>query len=291
MALVTALAAGLALSPPLDSLPNADGLFGHPSPPAAIQKVAATPASAESAEKGCSTDAAKGLIKAELFDRASRLRGSETSILAPVADRSLVRVDLAEAKGGGDTGGVSCGGWLAIDLPTDVAVEGGRRNLNAEIIYALVPAGSNGLRLTALSGVNGLAQSLATFGRAVEPEVLAEVPDTAGIAHAVPVATSDSLPPPVRGVAAPLSPAPVRRSAAIGAEVPASPNVAALDKHLDLFMIQSLARADAAKRQALEASEQSFRKRRDACRSEACETAAYVGQMQNVSQIMAARRP
>jgi curved DNA-binding protein CbpA len=97
VALVTAVAAAFALSPPIDSLPDSSALFGAPPQPASAERVAPKPASAESAEQGCSTDAAKGLIKAELFERASRLRGSDPSILTPVADRSLVRIDLAEA--------------------------------------------------------------------------------------------------------------------------------------------------------------------------------------------------
>ena len=47
------------------------------------------------------------------------------------------------------------------------------------------------------------------------------------------------------------------------------------------------ARADAGKTKELEASEKRFLKRRDACRSEACQTAAYVGQMRTISKIMA----
>jgi hypothetical protein len=155
-----------------------------------------------------------------------------------------------------------------------------------------VPAGSKGLRLTALSGVNGLAQSLATLGRAPDPEVLAEVSDGAEIPDAAPVAASALAPPPIRRVTAVASPTPVRRHAIPGrAPVPKSRNVAALDKHLDLFMAQSLERADAVKRKALEASEARFRSRRDACRSEACQTAAYVSEMRTVSQIMASRQP
>ena len=67
---------------------------------------------------------------------------------------------------------------------------------------------------------------------------------------------------------------------------PPSANIAALDKHLGLFMAQSVARADDAKKSALAASEDRFRKRRDACRTEACQTAAYVSQMRTVSTIM-----
>jgi len=291
LAIAIAAAAAFALSPPLESLPNGSGLFGNPPQRGAVERAAPKPAPVESAEKGCSTDAAKGLIKAELFDRASRLRGSDPSVLAPVADRSLVRLDLAEAKGGGETGTVSCGGWLAIDLPADVAVDGGRRNLNAEIIYALVPAGSKGLRLTALAGVNGLAQSLATLGRSADPDVSVET-EPAAAEIAMPSASAVPDAPPIRRVAAEARPAPQpRQTAPVRPDVPKSRNVAALDRHLELFMTQSLAQADAGRKAALEASDARFRKRRDACRSEACQTAAYVGQMRTVSAIMASRTP
>ncbi len=295
LTLTTAVAAAFALSPPVESWPDVSDLFGKPAHPAAIERVAAKPVAEDNAETGCSTDAAKGLIKAELFDRASRLRGSDPSILTPVADRSLVRIDLAEARGGGATGSISCGGWLAIDLPSDVAVDGGRRNLNAEIIYSLVPAGSKGLRLTDLSGVNGLAQSLATLGRAAESEPPAEVLDEPVIADAAPVVTPPPVASAVRrvGIAAATGPEQVvrRPSTSIPEKVVASRNLAALDKHLDLFMTQSVERSDAAKRKALKASEQRFRKRRDACRTEACQTDAYVREMQAISEIMAARQP
>ena len=73
--------------------------------------------------------------------------------------------------------------------------------------------------------------------------------------------------------------------------VSASGNVAALDKHVDLFMAQSLARADAEKQATLAKNERRFRKRREACRSEACLTSAYVAEMRAVSEIMAGQRP
>ena len=84
-----------------------------------------------------------------------------------------------------------------------------------------------------------------------------------------------------------MSTAPPHSVEPVRALAPPSRNVAALDKHLDLFMAQSLARADAGKTKDLKASEIRFLKRRDACRSEACQTAAYVGQMRTISKIMA----
>ena len=305
LALATAAAAAFALAPAFESLPDVNQLLnGGARSPIAAERAMKPSRAMETAKDGCSTDAAKGLIKAELFDRASRLRGSDPSILSPVADRSLVRIDLAEAKGGGGTGTVSCGGWLALDLPTDVAVEGGRRNLNAEIIYALVPAGSAGLRLTALSGVNGLAQSLATLGRSTEAEPepkpepsfdLPEEPVMAPVQHpsaeprrVVPAVIAS--PPHVRrqpAVTPPKRPMPRLPERTSPASAPApSRNIAALDKHLALFMAQSVARADATKKSELAASDDRFRKRRDACRTEACQTAAYVGQIRTVSSIM-----
>jgi len=289
LALVTAAVAAFALSPPMDGLPIVSALFGSAPQTAAVKRATPQQPTPDSAEKGCSTDAAKGLIKAELFDRAARLRGSNPAILTPVADRSLVRIDLAEAKGGAGTAMVSCGGWLALDLPADVAVEGGRRNLNAEIIYAVVPAGSEGLRLTALSGVNGLAQLLATLGRAAEPDAPVELPDehaAADSSEPAPAPRAVPVPPPVRRIAATV---PSRPTAPVRGEVAMSSNLIALDNHLGVFMSQSLAKADATKRTALTASQDRFRKRRNTCRSEACLTAAYVNQMQTVSAIMATR--
>ena len=291
LALVTAAAAAIALSPPIEGLPDISSLLGMPNRAAPVELASAPkPTDAKRAENECSTDAAKGLVKAELFDRAARLQGSDASLLTPVADRSLVRIDLAEAKSGGETGAVSCGGWLALDLPTDVAVEGGRRNLNAEIIYALLPAGSKGLRLTALAGVNALAQSLATIGRAPDPEISEHWPEEVPVPVVVPHTEETApAPPPIRAAAAAtaMSTAPPHSVEPVRALAPPSRNVAALDKHLDLFMAQSLARADAGKTKDLKASEIRFLKRRDACRSEACQTAAYVGQMRTISKIMA----
>ena len=288
LALVTAAVAAFALSPPMDGLPIVSALFGTAPQTAEVERATPQQARPDSAEKGCSTDAAKGLIKAELFDRAARLRGSDPATLAPVADRSLVRIDLAEAKGGAGTATVSCGGWLALDLPADVAVEGGRRNLNAEIIYAVVPAGSEGLRLTALSGVNGLAQLLATLGRAAEPDAPIELPDehAAESSEPAPAPRAVPVPPPVRRMAATV---PSRPTAPVRGEVAMSSNLIALDNHLGVFMSQSLAKADASKKTALTASQARFRKRRNSCRSEACLTAAYVNQMQTISAIMASR--
>ena len=297
LALVTAAAAAFALSPPLEDLPGTGSLLGGPAAGhAAGERAQPRPVEQGSAETDCSTEAAKGLIKAELFNRAARLSGSDPEFLTPVADRSLVRIDLAEAKGGQGAGTVSCGGWLAIDLPTDVAVEGGRRNLNAEIIYALIPAGSRGFRLTALAGANGLIKSLATLGQAPDAEVSAGWPNDAGTVENAQPPNAAPKPSPDRQAAAMPQPAvsatrSPRRMATVRQTVSASGNVAALDKHVDLFMAQSLARADAEKQATLAKNERRFRKRREACRSEACLTSAYVAEMRAVSEIMAGQRP
>ena len=290
LAIATAGAALFALAPPLDGLRGSGGLQGgssrQASPAAAALPETTTP---DRAEADCSTDAAKGLIKAELFNRAARLRGSEDGYLTPIADRSLVRLDLAEAKGGDGAGAVSCGGWLAIDLPTDVAVEGGRRNLNAEIIYALVPAGSRGLRLTALSGVNGLAQALATLGAAPD-ELSSAWPNDKATADVEPSA-EPTPPSPIKPTDEAATPASLPRAVSIRKAKPASSkNVAALETHLNVFMAQSLARADAGKTAALARSEARFRKRREACRTDDCLKAVYVRQMRSVSAIMAAKQ-
>jgi len=298
----------IAIAPPLAEMPGAPAIFGD------VQAKRTVPASRGMAEgtdlqkpgQSCDAQAAQDRIKAELFARSARLGGRDAREFAAVAERSLLRLQ-AEPSAARTGASVSCDGWLALDLPPGLAVDGGRTNLNSELHYAVVERDGR-VRLGGLSGVEALVGSLATLARApIETGV-----DDVAPPEPVPVPVlQQPLPNRVREPAAgspPMpKPAPARAVAPAKRPIPAneasfscryasgraekaicgSSNLAALDKHLALLYSQSLGRADASRKAALIASDTGFASRRDACRSEKCLTAAYIARMREVSEIMA----
>lgn len=305
LGLFAALLILIAVSPPIAELPGAPAVLGSEGPAAPLASDELRPAAASTdAESLCSNRAAHGLVQRELFARAARLRGADGAGISAVGERALARVGLTGALGSGG-GGASCTGWVAIDLPPGAVVDGGRSNLNAEVGFTLVPAGVGGVRLAALSGTEGLVQSLSSLARAPENEPPAgstvELAAAPNLREAPPEIASSRASEPQRiatrtaeARAATASPArrrPTSGCAAISDRaaraICSSRNLAALDRHLVLFTGQSLKAADAQKKAALTGSSEQFRQKRDSCRSEACMSRAYLERMREVSEIMA----
>jgi curved DNA-binding protein CbpA/uncharacterized protein YecT (DUF1311 family) len=247
-------------------------------------------------EDSCSDPSANELIKAELFRRAAQLRPEEQAQFERVASHALLRIDSTSAKEPRATV-TGCSGWLAIDLPRGLVVDGSRSNLNAEVAFGLVHGGK-GLRLASLSGVNSLIRSLATLGPpAREPESITptntkEIASTRPSVRAAvePVAAASKT------VIASPKPSTVEANAGCAAAssrseriVCASANLSSLDRQLTLLYRQSWKQADEQKRAALIGTRQRFNDRREACGTSNCMTTTYVSRLREISDIMAGK--
>lgn len=299
---VTLLALGMiafALAPPA---------FESPAPKPRPAVSAAKPIQARAAERpakqaagSCADSSAGRLIKEELFRRAGGLRGADQAQLSQVAGHASVRIDSARPKAEQD-GIVDCSGWIALDLPPGLAVDGGRTNLNAELSYALAHDRGR-MRIASLSGENRLVRTLATLGPApkepdqdkpIEPAQVAAV-----TARKAPVAVAEIKRPtpvatPARAPRPPEKAPPVTASACSGSRaeqlVCANTNLSSLDRQLTLLYRQSWNRADEKRRAALLDTRQRFNDRREACASPNCMTTAYLSRLKEISDIMAGRK-
>ena len=283
-----ALAAGMvafAVSPSLRDLaktsrPTVKEERATPVKPSAVA-APLKPASATTADL-CDDPSANGLIKTELFRRAAQLRPVERAQLERVASYAHLRIDSTSAKGSG------CSGWLAINLPRGLVVDGSRSNLNAEAAFNLV-RGERGMRLASLSGVNGLIHSLATLGP----------PEPVALDDAKEIAIAEPPRPVVRKTAKPTVMAAKAVTVADGActdaathserLVCANGNLSTLDRQLALLYRQSWKQADEKKRAALIGTRQRFNDQRAACTSSNCMTTAYVSRLREISDIMAGK--
>jgi len=292
-----AVAAGMvafAVSPSLrdfGQLPSSDVERGAPETQAAVLP-------AQSATKAptdhCADPSAADLVKTELFRRAADLRPAERAQLERVAPHAHLRIDSAASK----AAATGCGGWLAIDFPRGLVVDGSRSNLNAEISFRLVQKGA-GLRLADLSNVDGLVRSIASLGPPPrEPEAISplatkeiaaiELPKTrSGKAAKVAAATaSNAVPKPSLEQAKSPCAGAASRSERM---VCANGNLSSLDRQLALLYRQSWREADEKKRAALIGTRQRFNDRRDACGSSNCMMTAYVTRLREISEIMAGK--
>ena len=207
-----------------------------------------------------------------------------------------IKPSPSKARPGTD---VSCGGWLSLDIPPELAVDGGRTNLNADIGYDLARSRGS-LELASLSGADRVVRSLASLGPApkepdsgerIEPKEIAassvrEPRERAAVTNAATAAVK------AQGtVAKRLEAGTACSSLARRAErmVCSNSNLTSLDRQLSMFYRQSCNEADERKRAALLRTRQGFNDRRDACASPNCMTTAYVSRLREISDIMAGR--
>ena len=282
-----------AVAPPVTELPSLG--FGDQGPTAnAVQRARSRPV--EQAPKQvaslCANSLAAGLIKRELFRRAGQMRGSDGALLGRAAQVSVVRVD--PSSDGRRNGASDCSGWVTVDLPPGLVVDGGRTNLNAEVAYGL--AGGSSLRLASLSGADRLVRTLATLGPAprepdegkrVEPAQIAAVVRKPPEPVAKAAARKASAAKPVQVAQAPTGCARLANRA--DQMICVSGNLSSLDRQLALLYRQSWDQADEKKRAALLGSRQRFNDRREACGSPNCMTTAYLARLKEISDIMAGR--
>lgn len=132
--------------------------------------VTASQVRAESAARtglapSCSSGAASGLIKHELFRRAARLRGSDSAAFLTVANHSVVRLESPILRGGNqESGTISCKASVAVDLPPGVMVPGERRTLATDIAYSL-RAADGVIEMVSLSDEGPIVTPLARLAR------------------------------------------------------------------------------------------------------------------------------
>jgi hypothetical protein len=294
---VAVLAAGMiafAVSPSMTGLSATDTstITDRPPPP--------LPTTAQREDKGkvaipdlCSDNRAAGLIKQALFQRASGSGSADRALLAQAEPLASARVESAHSED------VGCAGWLSLDIPPGVAVDGDRINLSSEITFALIRTEDGAIQLSTLSGAENVVRALSTL----EPELRA-----AGPLEAAKPQQLAALAPGREKV---LDSTKVRQASSAPARPPKSPvdrgpcattahrsdrmicengNLASLDRQLSNFYRQSWDRADEGKRGLLLGTRQQFNVRRDACASPDCLTTAYVARLREIGDIMAGRK-
>ena len=278
-----------AVAPPAAELPSIG--FGDRGPTSsAVRQARSRPVDGASKQVAglCAHPSAAGLIKRELFRRAGEMRDSDGALLGRAAEVSLVRVNPS-SKGSRD-----CGGWVAVDLPPGLVVDGGRTNLNAEVAYGLA-GGNRSLRLSSLSGADRLVRTLATLGPAPkerdddQPIELAQVAAVVRKPERVVVPGPSKTPveKPIKIAQAPTGCARLANRA--DQMICASGNLSSLDRQLALLYRQSWNQADEKKRVALLGGRQRFNERREACSSPNCMTTAYLSRLKEITDIMAGR--
>ena len=293
---IAVLAAGMiafAVSPSMTGLSAADTstITDRPPPPL---PTAARPEAGEkvAAPDLCSDNRAAGLIKQALFQRASGLGSADLALLAQAEPLASARVESAHAEDAG------CAGWLSLDIPPGVAVDGDRINLSSEIAFELTRSEDGAIQLSTLTRADNVIRALATL----EPESRVAGPLEAAKPQQLPALAS-----PREKV---RDPAPVRQASAVSTRPPKHPvdggpcataagrsdrmicengNLASLDRQLSNFYRQSWDRADEGKRGLLLGTRQQFNVRRDACASPDCLTTAYVARLREIGDIMAGR--
>ena len=123
-----------------------------------------------SVEKRCASQAIYDLIKLELFNRASQMRGSDQEAYRKLANYAVVRMEnpVMESEDS-STGAINCSGSLSLDLPPGVAVTGGRRTLMTDLDYTVLPTADSSGSVVQLRNVDAIVVPLATLGRVGPP--------------------------------------------------------------------------------------------------------------------------
>ena len=298
-ALLAVAMVAFAVAPPAAELPFLKLPFGgEDRPENAVQQARSKPAAQVPKQSAslCADSTAAGLIKRELFRRAAEIRGIDEELLGRAVRDSVVRIEPSTKSA--REAAFDCTGWVGLDLPPGLAVDGGRTNINAEVAYGLAGE-SRALRLASLSGTERLVRTLASLGPApkepdqdepIEPVRVAAVvrkpPEQAASPVRPPRRVPDAQP-----LQAPVTSGCGRLTSRTDQMICASGNLSSLDRQLTLLYRQSWNQADKKKRAALLGSRQRFNDRREACGSPNCMTTAYLSRLREISDIMAGRAP
>ena len=252
----------------------------------------------------CSSPAAAGQIKRELFLRAARLRGSDRATYERLSDYSLIRFDSPPlAKAGPST--VSCEVSVAVSLAPGVTTPSGRSAVTGKIGYLLRADGSYRDTISLITE-GSIVRELATLSRAssvtADAADLSAVPEAGAVSeHAKLVEPSPSIAPratPIQASAETQRPPQQNpsfscRLAKSWAEmsVCSSAALAAIDRQMAFLHGTSMGRADEHQRALLLQSHARFLSLRDQCTVGSCVYSAYVAQIRGINDIMAGRQP
>ena len=239
--------------------------------------------------QSCAGPRVNDLVKQELFRRASQRRPDAAVQLQEIEASTVARIAVKDGARSGD-----CSGWLSLDIPSGVAVDGGRTNLNADVAFGLTQAGTT-VRLATLTGVERVVRSLSSIGPAPKEPSADELAAVA--IEPQPAAVKAPAPSKPRAVA--LSEAKAGKTQLVtpcsglagrtDRMLCGSANLESLDRQVSSFYRQSWSQADEQKRSVLLRTRQAFNERRDACASPNCMTSAYVSRLRQISEIMAGR--
>ena len=243
----------------------------------------------------CASQATYRLIKRELFQQASALRGSGEAAFDSVSESSSIRVEAPLLRDdSSEVGSVTCNGTVTIDLPSGLAVSGGRRSLSADVLYTVQPAADRSGNVVTLTNAEEIVTPLATLGRTPAPQT---DPLSNTMNDAAPV---DPLAPVVEP--APSTQQPIGQEPAAASAQPSfnctnarsrgevavcsDPGLAALDRQMAARFGSALSDADPEQRALLTRTRDSFLRYRDQCDSNACVAETYRGRMQEIRDIM-----
>ena len=245
----------------------------------------------ENVEKRCASQVAYDVIKAQLFQRAAQLRGSDQAEYARLAKAAAIRMDnpVMESEDSG-TGAVNCSGSLSLDLPPGVAAVGGRRTLMADIDYTVDSSGNVSVR-----NAEAVVAPLATLARMAPPPPPPEAVEGNEVAPEnaegnVSAAESAAVVPgpPSRYPGRPSFDCNQARSKGEVA-VCSDSGLSALDVNMATQYRRALAAATPEQRLQLQQTRDRFIRYRERCPNNACIGDAYVGRMREIRDIMEGR--
>ena len=249
----------------------------------------------EDPETLCSSQATYRLIKRELFEQASALRGSGDAAFDSVSASSSIRVEAPLLRDdSSEVGSVTCNGTVTIDLPPGLAVSGGRRSLSADVLYTVQPAADGSGNVVTLTNAEEIVTPLATLGRLPPPQV---DPLSNMVNEAAPV---DPLAPVVEP--APATQEPIGREPAAASAQPSfncasarsrgeisvcsDAGLAALDRQMAARFGSAMSDADPQQRALLTRTRDTFLRYRDQCEDNSCIAQTYRGRMLEIRDIM-----
>jgi hypothetical protein len=227
-------------------------------------------------DKLCASSTTYDLIKAELFRRAAKLRGSDQAVYDRLASYALVRMEnpVMESQDN-STGAVNCSGSLSLDLPPGVAVAGGRRTLASDVDYTVQQAADGTGTVVVLRNADAIVTPLSTLARVGEPAPQSSVPAEENDVTPEAPRTNEMQPaPPDQPMPRPLA---------------NDPGLAALDRDMMTEYSHAFGVASPEQRDLLRSTSRRFNAFRDSCPDRQCIADAYAGRIREIRDIIESR--
>ena len=260
-------------------------------------QVSTSTAAAPVRDKLCASSRTYDLIKAELFRRASQLRGSDQAAYDRLSGYAVVRMEnpVMESEDT-STGAVNCSGSLSLDLPPGVAAAGGRRTLMSDVDYTVQQAADGSGVSVQLRNADAIITPLATLVRVAAPAEAPAQPEENGAAIEAPNSNQVPDAPPVptepqgatASVARPSFNCATARSTGETA-VCRDAGLAALDRNMATEYDRAFGVASPEQQDLLRETERRFVGYRDRCPNRKCIADAYVGRIREIRDIVEGR--